>query len=508
MDRAGLSERWWWIGGGLLAAFFFWLSYTQFPLYSAIHPAYFTRARALELGNLLANDWLATTIDPWPIWTRLVLLTRTRLGEAWFSVYHFALVAIYLCSLLLIARRTLLRNVPRATMILLAAALILIHSELLGDITREVLGRNILMGTYLGVANQSLISVLLAPSVFGVFIFASIAAWLSKRNYTAAILAGLAGLMHFSHVLTTAPLVAMYAWLAWRERRSLVTPILLIGMWLAVLSPSLVYTYYAFAPTGGEISRLGNEILTTVRIPQHSDTRVCLGTITWLQVAFVALALWLIRKTRFFWLLFVPTLWAAGGTLLLVLTQWSFLGLVMPWRLSTYVVPIALVIILAALLKRFSRLTVLKPLVLVLVLAAAFYGTGSMLLQWRDYGSHTQELRDLAAALPRQPGVTVVIPDDLKDWRLATNRPAVIDFKTHPYLDREMIQWYERLKLVRNFYAQPGDCSTLATLQGRYQAHYVVIPNAVIPPNQGKSLCSTLVPLTRTEHFSLFRIAG
>lgn len=49
-------------------------------------------------------------------------------------------------------------------------------------------------------------------------------------------------------------------------------------------------------------------------------------------------------------------------------------------------------------------------------------------------------------------GDIYLIPPKLQDFRLRAKAPAFVDFKSIPYRDVEVLQWWDRLKLARHFY--------------------------------------------------------
>jgi hypothetical protein len=108
---------------------------------------------------------------------------------------------------------------------------------------------------------------------------------------------------------------------------------------------------------------------------------------------------------------------------------------------------------------------------LALVSAAAVYSQGwgfyepeqeEPLLAW----VHTQKLTDAVFLIPAKfptppprPGVyskTFTRPDpsfsDLARFRLATRQPIFVDFKSIPYRDVEVLEWYRRMQLVEAWY--------------------------------------------------------
>src|SRR5207302_3586528 len=68
------------------------------------------------------------------------------------------------------------------------------------------------------------------------------------------------------------------------------------------------------------------------------------------------------------------------------------------------------------------------------------------------------------------------IPVDLQGFRLSTGAPIFVDFKSIPYRDDEVIEWYERLRLaqaVQEKIRQERLAEALAELRRRGVTHLV-----------------------------------
>ena len=44
------------------------------------------------------------------------------------------------------------------------------------------------------------------------------------------------------------------------------------------------------------------------------------------------------------------------------------------------------------------------------------------------------------------------IPPKLQEFRLVTGAPVLVDFKSIPYADTEVIEWHSRLMIAQNFF--------------------------------------------------------
>src|SRR5262249_60868936 len=123
-----------------------------------------------------------------------------------------------------------------------------------------------------GLAGQYVLGFGLQPSVFGVFLLASINAFLRNRPWLAATLACLAGIMHSTYLLGAAILILAYQIILVRDRQ--IRKAILLGLWaLLLVSPVVIYNVIAFAPTSPEIFAEAQLILCHFRIPHHAQIR-------------------------------------------------------------------------------------------------------------------------------------------------------------------------------------------------------------------------------------------
>ena len=78
-----------------------------------------------------------------------------------------------------------------------------------------------------------------------------------------------------------------------------------------------------------------------------------------------------------------------------------------------------------------------------------------------------------------KPGSIYLIPTDLESFRMAAKVPVFIDFKSNPYKDYEVIEWYDRNKIANNFYSTEGKEASkiLEEISGKYGITHVVMRN-------------------------------
>ena len=62
----------------------------------------------------------------------------------------------------------------------------------------------------------------------------------------------------------------------------------------------------------------------------------------------------------------------------------------------------------------------------------------------------------------------------MQDFRLATGAPVYVEFKSIPYKDSDVLEWYRRIQAADHFYKGP-DCSQLQSLSTQEGVTQVVL---------------------------------
>ena len=473
---------------GLAVAF--GLAYTQNPLYSANQNSYFLHGLKTSVLPLLAGDWMANTVDPFPLFSWLVRLTSSTLSPYTFYVYQALLLGVYITALLGIACKTF--DIPYASTQFLFCFLLLagLHSAALADLSLSVFGKNVVQLIDSGLAQQSVLGHELLPSTFGVLLIVSIFAFVAGRPLAAVILSSMAAAFHSSYILSSAILTLIYAVLIFREtdgrRKALLTG--LLGFLL--LLPSVLYIYTFFQPTSPELFSRSQSILVHFRIPRHADPRTWSVLQTVGIVTIILSGLYLARGKKVFPVTLLAFIAGLILTFVQIVTANETLALLFPWRISAWLAPISWGLVLAGLTKvvfargswlprSVSKFSPLRLTILISILLLAVYGTWKMSVRPQD-GSPPSTMENMmqyvsAAAAPKQ---VYLVPAEMEQFRLKTGVPILVDWKTHPYKDAEVIEWYRRLLDARKFYASMPDSGreVLHDMQRRYDVTHVVLP--------------------------------
>lgn len=479
------------VGSFLCWSAIFGLSYTQAALYYSNQNQYFLQGLADAGRGQLAEDWLANTRDPTPVFSAFVNFVGSRLDERLFYVVYVLLLGLYLHSLRGIAARA--APLGSSGRLALATLLVALHAGITRLGSAQLLGVDYPWYFQAGVAGQYLLGFGLQPSVFGVLLLASISTFMRDRPWAAATWAALGAVMHATYMPAAGMLVLAYMLLLWRDGRW--RQALAIGVWALILvAPIVAYSLVNFAPSSLESFAEAQRILAHVRIPHHAEPERWFDGIALAQVLWIVAAIGLVWRTRLFVILAVVFTLSLLLTIVQVVTANDTLALLFPWRTSALLMPVATTIVLARLVQAWDRTPILSESVRhktdrIGVLSCAALGlcvAGGLAIMYFGWGFRTtpEELPLLDYVKQhKQAGDTYLIPVelpkagrgarstnftpaprrgknghliaiDLQQFRLYTGAPIYVDFKSIPYQDVEVIEWHRRMLWAKEMYGQ------------------------------------------------------
>ncbi len=519
-----------WLRAGitfLFASLLFSLAYAQSPLYTSNQNQYFLHGLAQAGYGNLRQDWLANTLDPTPLFSALVAWTyRLTHIEAVFYAIYALLMGIYLFSLVGIVTIVFdLRRTPGRYWTFMGL-IFLVHSAGWRFALSRLLGANWEYILEDGLAGQRLLGPVLEPSCFAVFLMLSIYLFMLRKPLLAVISACLAASFHPTYLLAAACLTLAYilatvleGWQPTRQSK-LVTetrPSWLIrplGIGLAgmiAIAPILYYVFSNFGNTPAGTTAQAREILINYRIPHHALVSWWFDATALVKIGLFIAALAVIRRGRLLLVMLVCGLVVASLTIIQVLTGNQLLALIFPWRLSVFLLPLATAILLGALVSflfnhrsswaehhanniRFASL----GLIALTVLAGGMrFGLD---LQRKSQGP--ERGMELYAASHHQPNDIFLTPIKLQDFRLASGAPVYVDFKSIPYRDLDVLEWYRRVKLADRFYNKK-DCSLLPEF---IQAGVTQIVLEGAPSS--KPPCLETQPVYQNEMYQIFAVSA
>lgn len=481
------QARWKHLVSVILWTVLFTLAYSQAPLYTSNQNQYFLHGYAQAGFGFLDQDWLANTLDPTPVFSGLIHLTAQYL--AWPPIFYgyFAILAgIYLFSLYgILTEAFQCKNVPNSKRWFYLTVLFLVHSAAIRYLIIRISNPNWAFLLDGGVAGQRLLGEVFQPSTFGVFLILSIYLFLRGNTFWAVLSLVLAPTFHPTYLFSAAILTLIYMGISFYEHKKLGSTVAIGFTALVGVLPCLILAFNTFSGSDPQTTARSREILVTFRIPHHAIPTQWLDGSVIIKVAFILLALYLTRKSRIFHLVLWPFLSAVLGTILQLLTDSAALALLFPWRVSTWLVPVAVGIILFKgldkiwpwLTKRISA-SAIKAACMAVVVVLAALGLYKTLLNVNEKNNSNAHPMLKFVKDHKSPEDVYLIPLDMQDFRLETGASAYVEFKSIPYRDSDVLEWYRRIRLAGNLYRAPikrTGCQILSELF-REGVNHVVLP--------------------------------
>ena len=444
-------------------AVLFAVAHTQSPLYYSNQNQYILHGAATAGVGDLSPDWLANTADPTPAFSAFVAFSLTHLGEWPFHVVFFlALMAYFLSAWRLVKPSAVAGPV-------FAALFTILHAGILRWASDRLLGADYPWFFHCGLASQYILGAGLQPSVIGVVLLASVAAYRDERTLLAVGLAAGANLIHSTYLLPAALLIAGYlAGEAVRGKWKTVALGALLG--ITLVAPVVLHILTTFAPDPTCFDE-AQRILSEVRIPHHTRPARWFDWVAGLQVLWVLAGVLALRRTRLFLPLCVTMTLAVLGTAAVLVTEHPTLSLMFPWRITAVLVPVATAVLVAKAADRMPRFDWPRARGLLGVAVVGAIPVQSFHLAYREpegedaaleyVAEHHQpgEVYLVPARFPKPtasrgvysntftkpPDPSAVVYFEMARFRLRTGAALYVDFKAIPYKDTEVMEWHRRV---------------------------------------------------------------
>ncbi|MGV2828984.1 DUF6798 domain-containing protein [Myxosarcina sp. GI1(2024)] len=500
----------------IVLAIVFGIIYLQDPLYEGNQNTKFLHGLANAGLGYLDRDWLANTLDPLPAFSKLVELSYLYFGEISFYIYQLLCLGIYLYSLLGITSEVFGLAKQPAQYLLNATLLIYSHIIAVG------IGNENNLQEYLhqGFAEQFIISHQFQPSTLGVFLLLSIYLFLKNYSCWAIALLALVCTFHPVYLPTAAFLTLTYMVMTYVRERNLRKSILMGLLCLLLVLPVVLYTLVVFNPTSLEIWERSQAIIVDFRIPHHSHPEIWLRyPATILQISVIILGLLAGINTRIFFILAFPLLLATLMTVYKLVGSSDTLAFTTPWRISVVLVPLSTALIIARLVwLLFAKFTFLSRYrqgaiaFCVSALTILFVSRAAIQIEELELDDNTIPVMNYVRTHKQAEDIYLMPVQSenmlgltkLQKFRLYTGAPIFINFKSHPYKDIEVLEWYERVNLALQFYEAPSSdraCEVLDFLESEYHLTHVVVKQ-----EDFKIGCPRFQKLFQDEFYVLYAI--
>jgi len=473
-----------WAGVGFLFA----LNHSRVALYSSNETTKLFHGIASAGKGFLQSDWFYSTKDPLPAFSRFIAWSYSLFGEYVFYFYYSLLLAVYFYAVIKIFYPNTSESENNDRW-LFATLVFIFYSRIVGEISQGLLGfdpTRILQG---GVAEQNLIGPLFQNSLFGVFLVLSIPLFLEGRLILSALSIGMACTIHSAYLFGGAALTSAFM-IIWVIQRKNIWKSFGFGvLTLILVLPTVITSGSTIASGGAESVRRALEIIVIERIPHHSLPSVWLDTVSIIKVIIIIVAICLNLRKPLGWILGIPFIAGLLGTLAQVITGNLELALIAPWRVSVFLVPLSVLSILHKILRILGKIDEQRSIVLVkltctsVIIFCTF--SGIWIQTSRILASPNTSERRLMSYVEQ-----TVSKDDLfmipprlfllEQFRLRTGAPIIINWKSHPYGDEEVLEWYERNRSLSSFYeadSQSMAVSALREIRKKYHPTHVLIVN-------------------------------
>ena len=513
MATRRIFKRVWFIG---LVSFLAWslvfgVIYAQSPLFTSNQNAYFLHGLADAGVGYLNHDWLATRQESMPVFTWLVYLTTMVFhSKVPFYLYYALLMGVYLFSMVGIMNLFFDLRRSKTRMLVFLAIFLAAHSAALRFLLSRLVSAD---STFLlegGVAGQRILGQVFQPSTFGVLLVLSIYLFLRKRPFWSLVPIAAVIYFHPVYLLGGALLTIAYMWIILRAEHDLKKPLLLGTVSLLLVAPALAYTIYLFSDTSRTLAQEALYVLVNIRNPQHALVSAWLDWTVLVQGLVLLAGLFIVRKTKLFTILLVVTSGMLILTILQIATGNEWLALIFPWRISVVLVPMGTTILIAYAVTKFmdglkeprkaerwaGRFAMLIIIGLMTIGALRFQIESA-----RQVADPALPMMDYVTA-HKSPGDIYLIPSKMENFRLVTGAPILVDFKSAPDRDADVMEWYTRIQWVGWFYQGSHPCTTLVDIIARYGVTHVVTERNY-PPNT----CSSMHLLYRDAYYKIYSLS-
>jgi len=468
-------------------AILFAVAYTQpFEFYSNQHQ-YYLHAVAEQDGHFLAQDWLANTTDPTPLFTTLASLSF-RVSGPWLQhAILFLALLVYFLAMADLADSLNLLPPQRAGQSLAFALFTLSHAGIVRFASDRLLGADYPWFLQCGLANQYVLGPGLQPSVIGVLLLVSIACFCRGYAVWATGLAVGANVIHATYLLPAALLIAGYLCATLRDKGdgyAKKRALIITGVALALALPIAGFTSDRFqAVLGPKETRLAEEIIAFTRIPHHTWPARWLDIAGVGQLVLLLVGGVLLRRTRLFPVVLTVAVLACLGTAVVVITKNPTAALLFPYRISSVFIPIATLTLCAWVGRGLAKWVALSWSLAGIASVAAVGGAAAVYALHLGYQEPASEIavmdfvkRSAAAndvymlparfptpspkpgvysatfSKPPSPSATVFF--ELARFRIVTGARVYVDYKSIPYRDDEVLEWHRRVVLCEEFFKQ------------------------------------------------------
>lgn len=492
IDRSHAAEPWidkladfrWLVGYALL----FGLAHSQRVLFTGNQNTKFISGLALANYQHLAEDWMATITDPFPIFSFLLHWQYQLFGLPIGVHGAFLLIlGLYSMSAILLAKGLFIREkLPAQKIFIFGFVWLLTHS---------LATRHFWLSFFPpGLGGQYLLGEYYEPAGFGVFLLAGMVAYRAKNTALAIFCFVLPPLFHPAYLISSALIAA--AVVVVPANRSLGIPLRRrLIFWSVATAVILAYAAWSanLLSAGDPALRdQAHRILAETRIPHHAMPSAWDPE----KVAFFFgtgfAAAWYARK-HFLGQVLCTMLIVVATTILWAIVDFNpTVAVAAPWRVSVFLAPLTWIIWTVAVSRGVAHLLTQWGLThprtlkrgaiaaIGLALIVTISGAANTIRGYQSKVNSDYYALSKFLAEYHEPGYQYLIPPNRKNIRLAAGVPVLATWKSHPTKDSEFLQWYDRVTAAEALYSQPAEQmeTAVVSLRDRYPVTHLVWPES------------------------------
>ena len=310
-----------------------------------------------------------------------------------------------------------------------------------------------------GLKGQYILGDIYQPSTFAVFFFTKYLLFFKRKTFFLTfIFLLIPAIFHPSSMLISVVLGIFYILKTFSDHPKTVLVYTFLG---GSIFSIIFYDIYMISLSSQEEKKIAYEILSTFRIPQHSDPNTFrLKDIV--NSIFLILGIFYCKNKVLRFILISGSIVIFLSLIILSLLNFYSLNLLFPWRISVVLVPLAYLIICNKIyslvfesnqinffyfVARFVENNLMKFLTFAIFL---FIGLSAAI---NSSNFHIKDEFVLDLRKRDNQNTDILVPIDFTNIRLNTPVSIFVDFKSHPLNPREIIEWKRRIDLAQSFYS-------------------------------------------------------
>lgn len=324
-----------------------------------------------------------------------------------------------------------------------------------------------------GMAGMSMVSRYLQASGFSVFIVPGIGLLLLKRRGWATLCFTIASAFHTHYFILSSPLMLILLWEAYRDGK-LKSGILLCGIYGLINLPLFAIEPLYWSQLNGEEARY---ILNSIRSPHHYSIAAWWNVIEAIRLfiigAAVVFALWKFSSTL--WMIFLTYFGMIASSIAIVaFTDNLIVQSLVPWRASSFTLPLAQMLIVGTLIIIIFELLSEKLLTPALLITTIVTAINLISLNPLDippaYKQYTTPEIDLVREHTTEQDIVLIPPRIDDSFRLYAERPIFVTWKATGY---DVMDWYNRVLVAEEM--QTANLERRVEICGDYDFAYYMV---------------------------------